>query len=83
MTDRRPRWRTRAGVVALAVGGLLLLAAGVGFLPRLLYNDPQTAEAQAVFQAGLLTAMAGLLAFAGALLTVRETRRANDLAAAA
>lgn len=50
----------------------------VWLVPPVVYRPADQAEARAALQAGLLTAAAAMVAVAGALVALAETRRANE-----
>lgn len=72
-TGRRGLWII-AGVAAV---GATLAVVGIWHLPPRMYPATDQSEARAALQGGLLTAAAALLAVAGGLIALDETRQAN------
>lgn len=75
--------RGRAGrrglwiVAGIAAAGAALAVVAVWHLPAWMYPAVEQSEARAALQGGLLTAAAALLAVAGGLIALDETRQAN------
>lgn len=72
-TGRRGLWII-AGIAAV---GATLAVIGIWHLPARMYPATDQSEARAALQGGLLTAAAALLAVAGGLIALDETRQAN------
>ncbi|ONH54595.1 hypothetical protein CcI49_29970 [Frankia sp. CcI49] len=77
-TRRRTGRRWVLWIVAgIAAAGAVVAVLGIWHLPARMYPHAGDAEARAALQGGLLTAAAALMAVAGGLIALDETRQAN------
>ncbi len=72
------RWQ-RVALLGFGLGGLVVLVVLWNKAPALYQHARDPGGAVATTRAGILTAMAGLIAFTGVMLNLAETRRTNEL----